>query len=59
MGGAIGLSGLILLRDRLLTYTRPFIAGLEVEKTLTDAMEKLKPIAFQILQDELPKKETK
>jgi hypothetical protein len=59
MGGAIGLSGLILLRDRLLTYTRPFIAGLEVEETLTDAMEKLKPIAFQILQDELPKKETK
>ena len=57
MRGAIGLSGLILLRDRLLTYTRPFIAGLDVENKLTDAMEKLKPCAFQILRDELAKKE--
>lgn len=57
MGGALGLAGLILLSDkrghRLATFVRPFVAGLDVEAKLTNAMETLKPIALGVLQDEM------
>jgi len=57
MNGALGLAGLILLRDRLATYVRPFVAGLDVEERLTAAMEALKPIATEILKEETAKSE--
>lgn len=46
MGGAIGIAGLILLRDRLTTFVRPFVAGLDIEQRLTAAMEDLKADIF-------------
>jgi hypothetical protein len=57
MGGALGLAGLILLRDRLATYARPFVSGLDVEERLTAAMENLKPTAFGILREDAAKGE--
>jgi hypothetical protein len=65
MGGALGFAGLIFLSDkrgekrgnRLATYVRPFVSGLDVEERLTAAMETLKPIAFGILREDLAKGE--
>jgi hypothetical protein len=57
MHGAIGLAGLILLRDRLATYVRPFVAGLDVEERLTAAMESLKPTAENILRADIAESE--
>jgi hypothetical protein len=65
MGGALGLAGLVLLSDkrgpgrRLATYIRPFVAGPDVEERLTEAMEKLKPIAFGIVRDEMEQEQDK
>lgn len=51
MNGAIGLAGLIFLRDKITTFARPFIPGAEVAQRLRDVIEKNKQDAVAIIRD--------
>lgn len=51
MGGAIGLAGLLILRDRLTTFVRPFIAGMKIEERLIAPIENYKQKLPAFLRD--------
>jgi hypothetical protein len=51
MGGAIGLAGLLILRDKLTTFARPFAVGLDIENRLRNVVEQYIPKALDLLRD--------
>jgi hypothetical protein len=57
MGGALGLAGILLLRNRLCIFTRSFTEGSRVNKTLSIAMEKLLPAIDKSFEKKLSDRE--
>jgi hypothetical protein len=61
MGGPAGMAGLIFLTQKnkhsLVTFIRPFISKEGTIERLTNAMDRIKPSAFELLENEVAKNE--